>query len=72
VVVFVKLTHLFEIKHYGYIRGIIALIIKMETFDIELSEQFSELCMLKYGQRVRGLGRGKSEGGFWFYKEYFS
>jgi hypothetical protein len=37
VVVFVKLTHLCEIKHYGYIRGILALIIKMETFDIELS-----------------------------------
>ena len=41
-VVFVKLTHLFEIKHYGYIRGIIALIIKMETFDIELSGSLVE------------------------------
>jgi hypothetical protein len=43
VVVFVKLTHLFEIKHYGYIRGIIALIIKMETFDIELSGRLAFL-----------------------------
>jgi hypothetical protein len=43
VVVFVKLTHLFEIKHYGYIRGIIALIIKMETFDIELKGQDSSI-----------------------------